>query len=567
MKKCFSNKKFRSLLLTGSFTVIIQYLMILSDTIIIGNILGEQELAAVNVIKPVQSFVIFVTSLISIGTSVYYSYEIGKFNKYRADCIFGEGIFLATLSGILLFLAGVYGNDIYFNYLNISSQVRMGAFNYYFYYQFVILLLPFYTVLLELVYADGDEWICNISSVVQILVNILFSVLLCYRIGILGVGLGSLFGMISSIAILLIHFMRKQNTLHFVLHFNYQDILNVIRCGMTDSSAYLFMGMTSFATSKFVLTNFGEYYLPILLVVFDIIELTLVFDGIGQAVTPIINVYRGEKNHAGIRRIMRTSLMYAIAEGIGLSILLYFFGENVAVLLGLSDAELIEISSVAIRLVSPFFFCSGILFLGTTYYMIIQKEILATVITGVKDALIPITFICIFGLFFGIHGVWIGLGLSPFVSVVLISLYILMRYGKEKFPLLLEKDDREIYIYDIELNQQNILDLRDQVEHLLLEKNIQRKSIHQVMLYIEEVGILIYEKNKGKKTLCECSIILGDDIEIILRDDGIIFDLTDPDNSIESLRGYVVAHLMLHLPNRFNLMTTGYNRNMFRFNK
>ena len=65
MKKCFSNKKFRSLLLTGSFTVIIQYLMILSDTIIIGNILGEQELAAVNVIKPVQSFVIFVTSLIS----------------------------------------------------------------------------------------------------------------------------------------------------------------------------------------------------------------------------------------------------------------------------------------------------------------------------------------------------------------------------------------------------------------------------------------------------------------------------------------------------------------------
>lgn len=41
MKNYFCNKKFRALLLTGSITTVIQYLLILSDTVIIGNILGQ----------------------------------------------------------------------------------------------------------------------------------------------------------------------------------------------------------------------------------------------------------------------------------------------------------------------------------------------------------------------------------------------------------------------------------------------------------------------------------------------------------------------------------------------
>lgn len=567
MGKSFCNKKFRSLLFTGSITVVIQFLIIISDTIVIGNILGEQQLSAVNVVKPFHSFSIFIASLISIGTSVFYSLEIGKFNKRKANSLFGQGIILAVFSGLLLFMAGLLGKGVYFAYLNLSLYVESAASAYYFYYQFVIMLLPVYTVLLELVYADGDGVICNISSAVQIGVNVLVSVFLCWKIGIRGVGLGTLLGLVLSIVVLLIHFFRKQNTLSFVWYIRLTDVLKVLKCGITDSSAYLFMGMNSFIASKFVIYQFGEYYLPVLLVVFNILELTIVFDGIGQAITPIVNVYRGEENHVGIKRAMKIALKYAVVEGITMTIFLFLFGGDIAELFGLVDNKLIGITKLALRLVSPFFFCTGVLFLQTTYYMIIEKVFLATAITGIKDWLIPSAFICIFGLAFGINGVWMGLGLSPFVSVILVALIVYVRYGREKFPLLLENDTREVYIFDAELNVKNIINLRNQVEQLLIKKQVTHKSVTKIMLFIEEIGMLAYDKNQGKTVSCECSVMIGDDVQVIVRDDGIINDATNPDNRIESLRTYVVARMMLHMPYKRALVTTGYNRTMVRFEK
>ena len=363
MKKYFCNKKFRSLLFTGSITIIIQYLLLLSDTIVVGQILGEQELAAINVVKPFHSVAIFLASLVSIGTSVFYSYEIGKFDKDKANAIFGQGVILSSGAGLLMLIVGLISQTPYFNYLELSDSAAASASDYFFFYQFVILLLPLYTVLLELVYAEGDDLICNISSILQIVVNVAASVILCFWLGILGVGLGTLLGIVCSIAVLLVHFFRKQNTLRFVWHISIKDTLKVMKCGITDSSAYLFMGLTSFVATKFVVSMFGEYYLPVLLMVFNVIELTIVFDGIGQAVTPIVNIYRGEENYVGIKRVMKTALIYAIAEGVFLSLLLFLFGSQIVKFFGLSDTALIGLGGTAVCLISPFFFCTGVLFL------------------------------------------------------------------------------------------------------------------------------------------------------------------------------------------------------------
>lgn len=162
---------------------------------------------------------------------------------------------------------------------------------------------------------------------------------------------------------------------------------------------------------------------------------------------------------------------------------------------------------------------------------------------------------------------WMGLGLSPFVSVILVALIVYVRYGREKFPLLLENDTREVYIFDAELNVKNIINLRNQVEQLLIKKQVTHKSVTKIMLFIEEIGMLAYDKNQGKTVSCECGVMIGDDVQVIVRDDGIINDATNPDNRIESLRTYVVARMMLHMPYKRALVTTGYNRTMVRFEK
>lgn len=341
----------------------------------------------------------------------------------------------------------------------------------------------------------------------------------------------------------------------------------MLKCGITDSAAYLFIGLTSFVATKFVIYMFTEYYLPVLLVVFNIIELTIVFDGIGQAITPLVNVYRGEENSVGIKRIMKTSLFYAIAEGLIMSLVMFIFGGTIARFFGLSENNLIEIGKLATRLISPFFFCTGVLFLMTTYYMIIEKVFLATVITAIKDFAVPSAFMCIFGMLFGINGVWIGLGVAPFASILVVLLFIYLRYGREKFPLLLDKETKNIQIFDTELSAENVMKLRDSVEDYLVKNNVNSASVNRIMLLIEETCMEIYENNKQRKVSLECSVMIGSEIQMIIRDDGDVRDITDSDTRITSFRAYVLSQLMARTPDKQNLVTTGYNRNVFRFKK
>ena len=49
--------------------------------------------------------------------------------------------------------------------------------------------------------------------------------------------------------------------------------------------------------------------------------------------------------------------------------------------------------------------------------------------------------------------------------------------------------------------------------------------------------------------------------------DGEVFDITDSDARITSLRTYLVASVMEFQPKRMNLTTIGYNRNIFKFEK
>ena len=95
------------------------------------------------------------------------------------------------------------------------------------------------------------------------------------------------------------------------------------------------------------------------------------------------------------------------------------------------------------------------------------------------------------------------------------------------------------------------------------------KSGTTASLLLEEILMLIYEKNAGKKNLfAECTILSEPAVmRVILRDSGILFDVTDADTLPDSLRHYVVARMMVAHDKKAYLTTTGYNRIELFFTK
>ena len=93
---CFYKKKYHTMLLTGTFAMAIIYIMLLSDNIIAGLMIGKDAVAAINIIAPLISVSMAISLCVSEGTSVLYSRAIGKMSpaEFNQD-------FLELLVGVV----------------------------------------------------------------------------------------------------------------------------------------------------------------------------------------------------------------------------------------------------------------------------------------------------------------------------------------------------------------------------------------------------------------------------------------------------------------------------------
>ena len=91
------SKKFLSMLLGGTLTMMIISMLLMSDQIIAGFMIGSKSVAGITLVTPLYSLAAFFGSVICKGVPVLYSAEMGKFNKERADHVFGLGVFMSII--------------------------------------------------------------------------------------------------------------------------------------------------------------------------------------------------------------------------------------------------------------------------------------------------------------------------------------------------------------------------------------------------------------------------------------------------------------------------------------
>ena len=474
---------------------------------------------------------------------------------------------MAIAIGMIMLLVTILGKNLYFSVLSPSADVLGYAKGYYMIYPFIALLYPIFCLLSSSIYADGDDLICNISNLTQIFGNIICSLILSRFFGITGISLGTLIGIISSIIVLLFHFRRKQCSLAFEKHFSVNDAIHIFRFGATDGAQYICSSIMLYVVNGFVISRFGSDLLPVVTVVSCVIEMTIIFDGIGESVSPLLSVFFAEKNNPGIRSLMRTAKFTAISEGLIFSVFLFIFAGKIPGILGITDKTVISQCIPAIRITASTLIFSALEYLLTSYFIIQNRVLLPVIITAIYFLFTPVSLGIFLASFIGINGLWIGMAAAPILAILIGSVIVMCRYGKTAVPLILDaKNDIGISSYDIVLTPENTIKMRDDIECLLRKNNVTDKTIYRIMLLIEELGTLITEQNPGKKIYCECTIKISDsekEIKIIMRDSGKIFNITDSDMEISSLNAFVVSSMMEKYENRKNLTTMGYNRNEF----
>ena len=567
----FCEKKFRSMLISGTFTKAVMYLMLLSDSIIAGYFIGEAGVAGINAITPVTAIVTFFGDLVSTGVGIVFTREIGAMRKKRADEIYGQGLIVSIGLGLISALLILVLRNAYFNLSGITGEILEKALQYY----SLVPINAFLTIVIfyleQIVYSDGDELCNNICYAFQIGGNIICSIILTRFLGMKGIILGSVIGNSLGIITCLWHYFRKENTLHFVWHLSFRDFLLTSRYSIVDSSVYICWGLMDYVMIGFVSGRFGQSGQITLAVVVSLIEFGVVMDGVGMAMQPLIGTYYGEKNHRLIRRVMKSGILAAIIEGLVATALIWIFARQFCGLFGITGGQALAPSVKALRIVSlGFVFCS-LVSLTTSYYMLMDRIGMATCIACFQNGLLYILLPILGATLFGFNGMWAGFVAAPMLALSAAMLFVRLKFGKDNFPFLLKDMETEIEVMDDTLTPQNAAALSERVGKILKEHEYPDAVATRASLFVEEIGLTILEMNRKskKQVLMELSLFFKpDSILVILRDSGILFDITDPDLKIKGLSGFVLNGLLkAHEEEKAYLVTTGYNRNMIRFSR
>ena len=556
------------MLVSGTFTKAVMYLMLLSDSIIAGYFVGASGVAGINAITPVTAIVTFFGDLLSTGVGIAFTREIGAMRKRRADEIYGQGLICSIGIGLLSALFLFVFQNAYFSLCGVSGEILENALQYYRFIPINAFLTIVIFYLEQMVYSDGDELCNNICYGFQIGGNVICSVILARFLGMTGIILGSIIGNSLGILTCLWHYFRKENTLHFVWHLSFKDFLMTSRYSIVDSSVYICWGLMDYVMIGIVSGHYGESGLVTLAVVVSLIEFGVVMDGVGMAMQPLIGTYFGEKNHKLIKRVMKSGIKAAIIEGLAATVLIWIFARGFCALFGITGGDALSPSITALRIVSlGFVFCS-LVSLTTSYYMLIDRIGMATCIACFQNGLLYILLPALGSALFGFNGMWSGFVLAPILTLITAMLFVYSQFGKDNFPFLLKNMETEIVVLDDTLTEKKVSELSENVGNSLSSHQYSKTDANRAALFVEEIALTILEKNKQAKkpVLIEISLFYEtDSVLLIVRDSGELFDLTDPDLKIEGLSGFVLSGLMEAHKEKVYLVTTGYNRNMIRF--
>lgn len=562
----FACAKFKAFLPAATFAMAAEFLMGLSDSVICGHVIGETGLAAVNLMQSVFELVSFVSLLVAIGTSVLFSTEVGAFHLRRAKGYFTLGVTASILSGLSLAIVLAIVRQPVLTSFGASPEVFEAAMSYWWGFLPAAFLQPLAFFLGTMCYADGDSRLSMVSYASQLLGNCCLSVPLTMSYGPKGCALGTGLGALAAILVLLFHFRRRGCLWGWSSHWRLGDLLTICRTSLGDASKNVGKAVVLFLLNAYVIAHFGSDFLPVLAVVVMTISISEFFDGVGNAVQPLASVYIGERNDLLTKRVMRSAVRMSFFEGAGVMLLLLVFPELMLKLAGVDDPPLVGEACRAVRLVSVALLGLAVVLLFNSYYVFIGREMLSTGMTLLSVLVVPVALLYPLGAIWGLTGVWVALGLAPLVAVALCAAYVMFHEGVRRFPYLLtESREANLHVFDLELDPVQICATSTAVGAYLEGRRVDAVRAGKAALLVEEALMVVRDRNAGQRVLAEVTVDLNDGgVALVLRDDGVLFDITDADAKIASLRSYLVSNLMTVLPNRRNLTTTGFNRNVFR---
>lgn len=434
------DKKYREFFVPTILMAMTLTMSIVVDSIIVGNMLGSEALAAVNLVMPVVMLYNTVAVCVGLGAATVISIAKGRRQSDYANDIFTTALFVMLALGIVLLAVQLVYVDEITRLLTREPSLRDLVKSY---VHVLIYGTPLIILVPGLAYCLRVDARVKMASTILIVSNLVNLVLdLVYmgplKMGIAGSSLATVSGYIVGGVLLLLYALSSKRTLRFrpQLLTNLTELFaharKIVTTGTPAAMGSILIMFKILCVNHIILAVAGKSGMVAFSVCLSCLSFVSMFiSGAAQAMTPVVGVLYGEGDHQGVYFVVRRAFKTLLTASLVATILLELFPGEILQLFGIHHAADIAEGIPAIRLFSLSLVGTSITFLSMYYYMTISRTKLSTAISFVQGAsVVPLALVLSYPM--GASGVWLAFSLAEAVTILMI--YLCYSSLKKAFP-------------------------------------------------------------------------------------------------------------------------------------
>lgn len=378
----------------GIFASLAATVCTLVDALLVGNLVGSNGLTVVNLSTPV--FLIFALFgiTIGVGANVSTGRYLGAADTESANRVFRAQLATGLLVGFVSLLPLVF-RDSFFTFLGVTEELYPLAQQYLTVVMWSAPIFVMYHILSVSVRTDSDPKLAALASGVVIITNLVLDIVFMGVLewGIIGASASLCIGETLGVVVLLTHFLKKQALLKLRVKLpRWEDIKDFAINGFGIGSANVFQAVVMLVFNTILMRrggNLGAAYVAIYGVLYTVSMIPFaVYDGASNALSTVTSFFVGESDEDGILAVRNRAVGMTILFGCLFAGICLVFSEELVLLFGIEDGEVLPLASRAMGLFALSTVFTGINMVHTALWQTLGRAKLAGLMSLLRNCLL-----------------------------------------------------------------------------------------------------------------------------------------------------------------------------------
>ena len=401
------------------------------DGLFVGNIIGENALASVNLVQPYIQLIMAYALVISVGSQSVIGINLGKGENEKAQNIFKTAMIVLTSISIVVTLFGMFFSKDIALFLGANDVLLEGASTY---IETISLFVVFVAVMFlfkMVVRTIGKPKISLVSMIVAVVLNIVLDYLLIkkFNMGIKGAAIAT--GLSYSIAFLIniLPFLSKKTVVNiYGGKFDKKEIFPMLYNGSSEGVSSISNALSMFLFNTALMKLAGEGGIAAFSIINYIAQVGyMVLFGIADGVRPIISYNYGASNNERVFKVLKASTIVNVIIGIIIFLTMSVFSEPLINIFLKDGKSVLEIATSGAKIYGLAFLFNGTNILISSYFTAIDDPRSSIIVAASRGIVFISVGIFILPSIFGMNGIW-GTIVFAEVLTILICRKLLKRY-------------------------------------------------------------------------------------------------------------------------------------------